>query len=1706
SPYSYAWSGGAGSSATASGLSAGTYTITVTDANGCTDTETVTITEPTAVVASIGTPTNVSCNGGSDGSATASGAGGTSPYSYAWSGGAGSSAAATGLSAGTYTVTVTDANGCSDTETVTITEPTATSASISSSTNLSCFGSNDGSATASGSGGTSPYSYVWSSGAVTATASGLAAGTFTVTVTDANGCTQVASVTITQPTVLATTVSLDNNVSCNGGNDGGASVSVSGGTSPYSYIWSSSETATSSDSLSAGMAYVTITDANGCEAIDSIQVTEPNVLSASISASTNVSCNAGSDGSATVSVSGGTTPYAYAWSGGGGTAVSATGLSAGTYIVTATDANGCTDTASVTITEPTSISLATSPTNVSCNGANDGSISVVASGGTAGYSYLWSTAATSATITNLSPGNYTVTVTDANGCTETAAQAITQPAALSVTATLLANVSCAGGNDGSANASAAGGTSPYSYAWSGGAGSSATVVGLSEGTYTVTTTDSNGCTAVDSVTVGQLDTVSPSALSFDMITLYLDATGAVSISYNDVDSASSDNCSVTSLSLNDSVFDCSDVGSSFSIVLTAMDGAGNSDTSHTWVSVMDTIAPNVLSNDTTLFLSAAGTVTITPNMLDAGSSDACGIASMQLDTTALNCSSAGDSVAVTLYVTDVNGNVDSSTSYVYVVDTVAPNVITQNINVQLDSSGSVSITASMVNASSGDSCGIDSMWISQETFNCGDTAAPNLVMLYAMDVSGNVDSNSAFVSVSDVMAPNVLPFTSFTVALDASGNASITANELDSASLDNCGIDTLYLSQYTFDCSDTGAFASVWLYAVDFSGNVDSAQASVEIIDSLAPTVITQNLVAYLDASGQVTVTADSADAGSSDNCAIDSMYLGQSTFDCGDVGVNFTNLFVVDASGNLGMDSVSITVFDTISPQLTVQGDDTIYLDGVGEASYSYSQAIGVLYDSCGIDSIWLSDSLFTCSDTGQNSITIFAQDVSGNISQDQFTLTVMDTVSPETFAINDTTLYLNASGTVSITAAELDSASIDNCAISSIILDQSTFDCSHLGSNTVTFTATDVSGNSSSAEVMVTVLDTMTTISINIDSALQCAGDSLGVATATATGISGGYTYLWSDGQTNATAIDLGPGTYYVTATSTGGCEIVDSVTFVEPVGMQGALTAQDITCFGGNDGWVSASVTGGAPGYVYAWSNAATTDSIGGLSASTYLVTITDTNGCTIEMDTTLVSPSQILTQITSSDSVLCAGDSSATLTVVISGGVGGYGSLWDIGGNAMTGDTVENVGVGTHYLVVTDSAGCMVFDSVTIAENPLPAVSFEIAEDTVCAGTQIALDSVSPFGGFYLGNGVVGDTLFTDSLIGTQFVSYTFVDSNGCANAAVDSIHILPLAIISFTSDPVELCAGEQIALNFASPAGGVYTSQFIDGDMLVAPDTVYSGIGGWYVFENACGVDSDTFSILVHPLPTVDLGPDTMLCNATGMTLTAGSHAGYLWSTGATTSSILLNGGEEPLTEDQIIWVQVSSAEGCLGSDTLMIDVIEQPTFYLGDNLDICLDEEHTLSVPNVYDNFLWSDSSTGLSILAHDGTLKTPGIYQFWALGYNEAGCSYSDTMYLSLIDCDGVFVGIEEVGDGAFGFDFYPNPASDNVNLVLNASADDLRSVGIYGAMGEMVRTYGKADWNSNGHEDEVVIDLGEMANGIYLIQVNHADGISTKRLVIGR
>jgi len=505
-PYTYSWSPSGGTAATATGLSAGTYTVTVTDANACTLTRTFTITQPTALSATT-SQTNIACNGGSTGVATVNVSGGTAPYTYSWSPSGGTAATATGLSAGTYTVTVTSANGCTLTRTFTITQPASAVSGTTVVTNVACNGASNGAINLTPAGGTAPYTFNWGGGITTEDRTGLAAGTYTVTITDANGCTATVNATVTQPASAVSGTAVVTNVACNGASNGAINLTPAGGTAPYTFNWGGGITTEDRTGLAAGTYTVTITDANGCTATVNATVTQPASAVSGTTVVTNVACNGASNGAINLTPAGGTAPYTFNW-GGGITTEDRTGLAAGTYTVTITDANGCTATVNATVTQPASaVSGTTVVTNVACNGASNGAINLTPAGGTAPYTFNWGGGITTEDRTGLAAGTYTVIITDANGCTATVNATVTQPASAVSGTTVVTNVACNGASNGAINLTPAGGTAPYTFNWGGGI-TTEDRTGLAAGTYTVTITDANGCTATVSRTVTQ-----PTALS-----------------------------------------------------------------------------------------------------------------------------------------------------------------------------------------------------------------------------------------------------------------------------------------------------------------------------------------------------------------------------------------------------------------------------------------------------------------------------------------------------------------------------------------------------------------------------------------------------------------------------------------------------------------------------------------------------------------------------------------------------------------------------------------------------------------------------------------------------------------------------------------------------------------------------------------------------------------------------------------------------------------------------------------------------------------------------------------------------------------------------------------------------------------------------------------------------------------------------------------
>ena len=502
-PYTYNWGATTTTTNTQGGFAQGNYVITVTDANNCTVTVPATITQPNPLTV-VPTFTNVTCPNGSNGTVDLAVNGGNGGFTYQWTNTAQTTQNITGLSANTYNVTVTDVKGCTQTASATITQPSPFTITFPFVVDDSCSYSADGSAGVLVSGATPGYTYVWSTTATTDTITGLLAGTYTVTVTDANSCTATSSVVINAPVAILLTSSATP-VICHNDSNGSAAVIAEEGTPGYTYLWSNNETTANIMNLSPGSYAVTVTDANGCTATQSgIAVNNPPQLQVSATP-TPQSCSTLADGSVDLTASGGTPGYTYQWSPVSGTGADNTGLVAGTYQYTVTDSHGCIDSGSSIVTLQPAITLQTSFVNPLCPPLSDGSITVIPSGGTPGYSYTWSNGEQNASDQQLGPGVYALTVTDSKGCIDTISFSLTYQGSLSVeagaddtinlggTATLIA-VPTPAAND-------------ISYYWEPDYRLSCNTcqvtlaAPLQTITYIVNVKDTNGCQASDSVTV-----------------------------------------------------------------------------------------------------------------------------------------------------------------------------------------------------------------------------------------------------------------------------------------------------------------------------------------------------------------------------------------------------------------------------------------------------------------------------------------------------------------------------------------------------------------------------------------------------------------------------------------------------------------------------------------------------------------------------------------------------------------------------------------------------------------------------------------------------------------------------------------------------------------------------------------------------------------------------------------------------------------------------------------------------------------------------------------------------------------------------------------------------------------------------------------------------------------------------------------------------
>ncbi len=1468
-PYTYLWSNGA-TTQDLSSIAVGTYTVQVTDANGstgsCAATTTVTITQPAAPLSLTSTKVNVLCNGGLTGSINLTPAGGTAPYTFAWSNGA-VTEDLIGLAAGTYTVTVTDANGstggCFATTSVTITQPAAPVTVSTTQTNVLCFGASTGAINLTVAGGTAPYSYVWSNGAITEDLTTIPAGTYTVTVTDANGsvggCTATTTVTITQPAAALTLTSTQVNVLCNGATTGSIDLTPAGGTAPYTYSWSNGAITQDITNLPAGSYTVNVHDANGlsgsCAAVATIIITQPAAPLTLTSTKVDILCNGGNTGSINLTPAGGTAPYNFAWSN-GATTEDLTSLTAGTYTVTVTDANGstggCSASTTITITQPAApITLNTSQTNILCNGGNTGAINLTVAGGTAPYSYVWSNGATTEDLTTLIAGTYTVTVTDANGstggCTATATVTITQPAAALTLSFTQTNVLCNGAATGAIDLTPAGGTLPYTYSWSNGS-TSQDINGLAAGTYTVNVHDANGltggCAATATITINQ-----PTALT-QTISAFTYPSGT-----------------------NISCFGLSDGSINLTI------GGGAPGYSYAWSNGATTEdLTNVPAGSYTVIVTDLNGCTITssinltqPLILTSGVVPSLYAGGYNLT----GCANNG-----TIDLTVGGGN----PAYTYAWSNGAT---TQDLSAL--PAGAYSVTVTDLNG-----C--------QTTSSITLTTPPPLsqaITAFTYPSGTNISCFGLSDGSIDLTINGGTPLYTYAWSNGATtqdlsnvpaGTYNVTVTDLNGCTITS----SITLTQPT--ALTSGLVPSVYAGGFNVSGCV---------------------------ADGTIDLTVAGGNPGYTYAWSNGALTEDLSLLIAGNYIVNVTDVNGCITSSSITLtqpagltQSVTATTFPS-GTNISCFGlsDGNIDLTvGGGSPGYSYLWNTGATTQDltnvpAGTYSVVITDQV-GCQISSSITLTqpaLLTQTISAAVYQSGTNISC--------FGLSDGSIDLTINGgNPGYTYAWSNGATTQD--LTNIPFGTYNVTVTDLNGCTVPSTITLVQPTALTQSLTATTFPSGTNIS--------CFGLSDGNVDITIGGGNPGYTYSWSNGALTQDLTNVPAGTYNVLVTDINGCTITTGVTLTQPTVLTQGISSptfpsgNNISCFGLSDGLVDLTINGGNPGYTYAWSNGATTQDLAAIPAGTYSVTVTDVNGCTIPSTITLTQPTVLTQNISatiypSGTNISCFGLSDGNIDLTINGGSPVYSYAWSNG--AFTQD-LSNVPAGTYNVTVTDINGCSIPSTITLIQptvltsNVTPFVypgGFNVSGCLPDGSIDLTVAGGNPGYTYVWSNGSNNQDI---SLLPAGNYSVTVTDLNGCQTTSA----------VTLTSP-----AGMTQAITaFVYPSGtNISCIGLSDGSIDL---TINGGVGPYtYAWSNGAttqdltNVPAGTYNVLVTDqngcqiTSTITLTQPTALSQGiTAFTYPSGSNIScfglsdgsidltinggnpaytYLWSTGATTEDI-----------------------------------------------------------------------------------------------------------------------------------------------------------------------------------------------------------------------
>lgn len=1425
--YTYLWSPvppvGQGTPA-ASGLCAGTYSVRVSDSNGCDTTLTVQVLEPLPLQASP-TQTNVTCGGQCDGTATVAVNGGTPGYTYLWSPAPGSgqgTSAAGGLCPGAYSVLVTDANGCTLTVPFVILDAVPITLSLQLQP-ASCPGVCDGSAAVIAGGGLAPYTYQWTpspgSGQGTATAGGLCAQAYTLTVTDALACDTTIAFTITEPLPILANATVTN-ASCANTCDGAITLSPTGGSGSFTYVWSPAPptgqgTATASG-LCAGSWQVTIAS-GGCDTTLVFQVVAPPPVVASV-ATTDLQCAGVCDGTATVSVSGGTPGYTYLWNPappvGQGTP-NASGLCAGTFSVRVADANGCDTTLTFQIQEPLPLQASPAQTNVSCGGSCDGTASVTITGGTPGYTYFWSPVPGSgqgtANAGGLCPGNYSVLVTDANGCTLTVPFAILDAVPITLSLQLQA-ASCPGVCDGSAGVIAGGGQPPYTYQWSPAPGSgqgTPSAGGLCAQAYTLTVTDALGCDTTLAFTITEpapivVTSVVNDASCSDICdgSIALSAaggTGAFTYVWSPSPSVGQGTATASGL-----------CPGPWQVTITS----GACDT--TLVFQVLSPAP-VVAVLTSVDASCAGVCDGAASVVVSGGTPGYTYLWTPAPASGQGTPSASGLCAgnYSLRVADASG---CDTTITFVINEPLPlQAVPSQTNVtcggQCDGTATVTV--------SGGSPAYTYQWTPAPATGQGTNVSgglcPGTYTVQVTDANGCVitvpftitDATPIALSLQVVPAscPNTCDGAAGVIASGGSGAYTYLWSPAPGAGQGSSAVTGLCAQAYTLTvtdalgCDTTIAFTVPSPTPVTANAVVTDATCAGGCNGSIALSPSGGSgsfsyVWSPIPPVGQGTPTASALCAGS-----------WQVTITSG--GCDTTLVFQVNEPPPIN----PLLTNTNLSCSGDCDGTASVVVSG-GTPGYTYTWSPAPP----------LGQGTASVSGLCAGSYSLLLADANGCD-----TTLVFQVLENQPIAVD---LVLTPSGCDSLCAGTATATITGGVAPYTLlwspgnIAGQGTPSISGLCSGIYSLNVVDALGCDTTLTFVIAAPSGIVALPTVINASCNAACD--GAASVTASGGFPPYSWNWSPappaGQGTPNVSGLCAGVYTLLITDAVACDTTLLITITQPAPLvlNGSFT--NVSCNGPCDGTATVAPTGGTAPYAYQWTPAPPsgqgTPTISGLCPGTWTVLVTDVNGCSLAQSFEILDQQPILPGLVVTNE-LCAGVCDGTATATPSNGVAPFSYIWSPAPGAGQG-TPSSTGLcpGNYTVRITDALGCDTVAAFTVE----PAIPLSISVSTTnetcqapCSGAATASVTGGTGTFTYLWQpqpGAGQGTATATGLCASTTYTLSVTDSNGCINTV--QVNVQPFQpIVPNSSSTPTACSDNCTGTATVGPTGGAppYTYQW-----------------------------------------------------------------------------------------------------------------------------------------------------------------------------------------------------------------------------------------------------------------------------------------------------